>query len=315
VGREVKRVALDFEWPLGKVWEGFVLPERLVGNRCPDCEGGKTHFGHWLSEFCHLIAMLGGDVQEQKRGDRLHPWLAKSPRAHGHFECYVGDRWTHLGDLSRGERRAARTAPSRFVLDRPGDDALPFLRGILRRYYEIRAAGDDEYADLYRGREAPPIEEIASTGGISGVGDGVGNVQFALVGVLADAAGVEDSFACPTCKGQGRLEEYEGQFAEADAWEPYEPPAGQGWQMWETVSEGSPASPVFPDAEALAEWLTTTEGGAAAGPSGQPFTIEQARGFVGAGWAPTGLSDASGYHDGAAFVGSKFASPEREDGA
>ena len=27
--REVKRVPLDFSWPRGEVWEGFLLPERL----------------------------------------------------------------------------------------------------------------------------------------------------------------------------------------------------------------------------------------------------------------------------------------------
>ena len=42
--------------------------------------------------------------------------------------------------------------------------------------------------------------------------------------------------------------------AEADAWEPIEPPTGEGWQMWETTSEGSPSSPVFATAEELAEW-------------------------------------------------------------
>jgi hypothetical protein len=36
-----------------------------------------------------------------------------------------------------------------------------------------------------------------------------------------------------------------------------EPPAGAGWQLWETVSEGSPASPVFGTAEELAGWMSS----------------------------------------------------------
>ncbi len=32
-------------------------------------------------------------------------------------------------------------------------------------------------------------------------------------------------------------------------------PEGTGYQMWETTSEGSPISPVFETAEALAKWL------------------------------------------------------------
>lgn len=41
--------------------------------------------------------------------------------------------------------------------------------------------------------------------------------------------------------------------------EKYEPPGGEGWQLWETVSEGSPISPVFGSPEELARWLTTND--------------------------------------------------------
>ena len=35
------------------------------------------------------------------------------------------------------------------------------------------------------------------------------------------------------------------------------PPTGEGWQLWENVTEGSAVSPVFATAEELAEWLST----------------------------------------------------------
>jgi len=41
------------------------------------------------------------------------------------------------------------------------------------------------------------------------------------------------------------------------AWKPTEPPMGDGYQLWETTSEGSPISPVFSTPEALAEWCET----------------------------------------------------------
>lgn len=34
-----------------------------------------------------------------------------------------------------------------------------------------------------------------------------------------------------------------------------EPPVGDGYQCWETTSEGSPISPVFPSLNELCEWL------------------------------------------------------------
>lgn len=63
---------------------------------------------------------------------------------------------------------------------------------------------------------------------------------------------------CPACKGNGSVEKYEGQRAEAEAWGPTEPPTGEGWQMWETTGEGSPMSPVFVTPEELAQWLADT---------------------------------------------------------
>lgn len=33
-----------------------------------------------------------------------------------------------------------------------------------------------------------------------------------------------------------------------------EPPTGDGYQLWETTSEGSPISPIFTTIEELAEW-------------------------------------------------------------
>lgn len=34
----------------------------------------------------------------------------------------------------------------------------------------------------------------------------------------------------------------------------YDPPSGDGFQLWETTSDGSPMSPVFDSLEALCEW-------------------------------------------------------------
>jgi hypothetical protein len=38
----------------------------------------------------------------------------------------------------------------------------------------------------------------------------------------------------------------------------YEPPVGEGYQMWENTSEGSPQSPVFKTLEELCAWLEET---------------------------------------------------------
>ena len=37
MGRELKRVAIDFTWPIGKIWDGYINP--FLGQECPICRG------------------------------------------------------------------------------------------------------------------------------------------------------------------------------------------------------------------------------------------------------------------------------------
>ena len=57
------------------------------------------------------------------------------------------------------------------------------------------------------------------------------------------------------CNGEGTLPHPNEAIRKLhDEWKEYEPPAGAGYQLWETCSEGSPVSPVFASAEELADW-------------------------------------------------------------
>ncbi len=58
---------------------------------------------------------------------------------------------------------------------------------------------------------------------------------------------------CPTCEGNGDIATPEQREA-ADEDHTVEPPTGEGYQMWETTSEGSPVSPVFEDIEMLCQY-------------------------------------------------------------
>ena len=39
MSRSVRRVALDFEWPLEKVWSGYLNPYYDLREKCADCNG------------------------------------------------------------------------------------------------------------------------------------------------------------------------------------------------------------------------------------------------------------------------------------
>ena len=73
--------------------------------------------------------------------------------------------------------------------------------------------------------------------------------------------------------------------------EAYDPPEGEGYQVWETVSEGSPVSPVFASAEELVEYLHK-EG---AGSTFRPCSRTAARHFIKAGFSAGTCAFINGY--------------------
>jgi hypothetical protein len=59
---------------------------------------------------------------------------------------------------------------------------------------------------------------------------------------------------CPYCKGKCVTRLPRKLKKRYKNWRPYDPPTGPGYQLWETLTEGSPISPVFETAEKLAGW-------------------------------------------------------------
>lgn len=78
------------------------------------------------------------------------------------------------------------------------------------------------------------------------------NLDYMLIAYHSEKEGWDSS--CPHCKGEGVLflNDEIKRLHEEFQW--IEPPTGEGYQMWETTSEGSPISPVFKTAEELAEY-------------------------------------------------------------
>lgn len=118
-----------------------------------------------------------------------------------------------------------------------------------------------------------------------------------VIGARCEREGFEER--CPTCQGHATLEAYPGQRAEAEAWEQVDPPTGEGWQLWETTTEGSPMSPVFVTAEELAGWMSAPERDKR---NWVPF--DTALEFIKAGWAPSLMATSeTGVVQGVEFVG------------
>lgn len=257
MGREVRRVPLDFAWPLHKPWEGFLNPH---GSRCPEngrtCFNGYTAAGKWLEAFCRLIALAGEDAKASTPGQRAghdtngriypHPWIQEwsmAPRADVPDDVHAAIR-EHEDALTR--MREMR----KYLLEHP-PEILP-LTGELSDLIE-RFSG----------------EQIDTFGG--------GRVSYGFAQKLLEVAGLDPEKwgSCRVCNGAG---DDPAKRAAFEAWKKTPPPAGPGWQLWETVSEGSPTSPVFVSKDAFVQYLV-----------GEGYSHEAVTRFAEVGSAPSAV--------------------------
>lgn len=202
--RELRRVPLDFDFPRGKTWPGFLTPRELDLPQCPDCGGmGYSPLALQMDRTFYALDLPNGPAREAVRWDNK----------------LTQDDVDHLVE----ERRL----------------------GIVVK--------DDSERGWHQ--EFPPVKLDELEKYLSPFGhDGIN--RWLLVKRRCRALGT-DSY-CATCGGDGNVATPE-QRAGLEAWTPTEPPTGEGFQLWQTVSEGGPCSPVFDTVEGLAEWLAAND--------------------------------------------------------
>lgn len=210
MGREIKEVPTDFEWPIGETWKGYEPPD--VRN-CPDCDVGVTGNRAYIEAVAQKL--LGGVRCISENG---------------------------VGRQGKGL--------------------------ILRRSVEI----DEKYAALTEGLCG---REPMGLGGHDALD------RHAATKAIIEAAGLDPGEwgICDTCGGSAVHPEDEGT---RDDWEPVDPPQGSAYQVWETVSEGSPITPVYETKRGMIDHLSKhgTEWD-------DPFPRERAARFIEAKWAPS----------------------------
>ena len=68
MSREIKRVPVDFDWPIDKTWHGYLIPQRLNVPNCTECDGtGSTTALRWVTATAHMLLMLDDDLDAQRR--------------------------------------------------------------------------------------------------------------------------------------------------------------------------------------------------------------------------------------------------------
>lgn len=212
MGRELRRVKLDFSWPMGVPWEGFVCPHQP--RKCPDCSNGCTASYRALEKVVNLLLIAGEDSLRDKKP---HPWLVQAD---------ILDVGTTLHQLTAG---LAGRPPRGFI----GHDAMD---------------------------------------------------RWTAVAKIIKAAGLPKKWGwCATCKGSAQDPADAETIRAEKRWRSKAPPKGKGYQIWETVSEGSPISPVFAKPEDLARWMVENDTSCTRGTSYDSWLS-----FInGPGWAPS----------------------------
>lgn len=207
MGRTLKRVPLDFDWPLNKVWEGYLTPDHLCFPKCSTCDGD------------------GYSVEARAIANTFYAHQIRSPFADAlAWHDKIGQAEVdHL--IERGRLMT-------LVKREPTDDN----------------PRDWEWVGLPRTSEEVNAENRPGRKGFSGH-DSIN--RMILVSFRCERLGIVER--CATCGGHGDIATDE-QRAEAEKDHTVEPPEGEGYQLWETTSEGSPVSPVFATLDALCEY-------------------------------------------------------------
>lgn len=274
------RVPLDFDHPLGVVWPGYLMPPLLKENKCPSCELGYSPYGFYLYQRWY------GDVPFDPAETGSEPYSAFTPEVRAFAERNVASAPDLYGPgedvVDREAWRLARLHNGRWSkhLAQADVDAL-IAEGRLRHFTHRFVSGQGWMAI-----EPTPAVTAEQVNRWSLTGMGHDSISCHIV-IMAACTRAGHPYRCRHCDGHGTVQAYPGQREQAENWQRTPPPSGQGWQLWEETTEGSPLSPVFATADELADWMSDPARGQAWVPG------EVAERFIEKGWAPTLVSSAA----------------------
>lgn len=274
MSREIRRVPAGFDWPLNTVWEGFLLPDWLREGACPGCDNGyskeaKQMYDQWYGYAPFDPSNTGSKpmtIETPEVRAFAERNVTRSPSFYGEGEAsIVGEAQRLLGYWNKMWMHHLSQDDVDALLE--GDRLWDFTRDF------VPGGGWKEKENPYH----PTAAEV-NAWSVNGFGHDSINA-----GMVIDARCKREGVpaVCAVCDGHASAEKFIGQRGLADAWASTPPPTGECWQMWSTVSEGSPVTPAFETADELAAHLIE------AGMSNQSYQ-ETVEWITGPGWAPSG---------------------------
>lgn len=288
MGRELKRVPLDFDWTLTKIWEGYINP-LYTAVKCPTCDGDG-----YSPEARHLKDLWYGYVPFDPTSTGSAPFTADDNSivfAWSKRQCERSPDFygTHYAAIRSNAKRLCRLWNNQWSHHLDKEDIAALLAS--GRLMDLTHTWTPEEGWKPKFPPYVPSPREVNEWSIQGMGHGSIN-SGTCIRAKCERLGVP--CYCAACEGEGEIWPSPEAKAAYEAWEKIEPPSGNGYQIWETVSEGSPISPVFSTPEDLARHMASTRWGA---DDGTPYETWLA--FIsGPGWAPSMIGGPSGLVNG-----------------
>ncbi len=282
MGRELKRVPLDFDWPLKIPWGGYINPFYSQQTDCPQCKGS------------------GSSPEAKKLKDLWYGYIPFKPEDRGSTP-FLPNHPIIIKMAERNENRSPGLAYPEYCQgfkERAINIESRRLCKLFNRAWMHHLNIDDITALITANRLIDFIKELTEEGwktknppyfptpkevnewSISGFGHDSIN-QYVCVEAECKRLGYKTT--CKKCNGDGNLWPSTEIKQQAENWVSTEPPIGDGYQIWETVSEGSPISPVFSTPERLAVYMEKTRFGSDKGTNFETWL----KFIEGPGWAPS----------------------------
>lgn len=282
MSREVRRVPLDFSWLLNKVWESYLYPEELHPEDCFDCTHGlspqaQSFYDQWYGKV-PFDPSSTGSTPFLPEGEEARRWaerqIERSPEYYGEGELAIqkeAERITGFWNKAWAHHLSEEDVAALIEND---------------RLYDLTHSWTSENGWQRREDGHIPTAAEVNRWSLFGMAHDSTNA-FSCVEARAKREGVP--YLCSSCGGSSTVESFPGQKGLRDSWEPTEPPTGEGWQLWETVSEGSPVTEVFATPLELAAKIFFYP--ELLGPSGHSFKDVQAvqEWVENSGFVPSGI--------------------------
>jgi hypothetical protein len=212
MGRELKRVPLDFKWPIDQLWKGYVNP--YGSQQCKACDGG------------------GHNPETKRLSDTWYD-----------FEN-TGNRW--CDKLTEIEVEA-------LVREGRLSDLMPYWYRFdekLNKWFVLKDRSVKKWEECEQ-PEFPTPETVNNWERQKRMGHDAIN-RWICIKARAKHLGIYGH--CEYCNGEGEIWQSEEIKQLSENWERFDPPTGEGFQLWTTTNEGSPMTPAFNSLEALCEY-------------------------------------------------------------